>query len=72
MSQWRKLTNKERSRTYHFFADNGDKVQVEVVGVKSLRVSPSGTHYIETETGKKLIIKNTWYTLEINADKWSF
>ena len=74
MSQWRELTKLERSRTYYFPSD-ADTEALEAVTIENvdrLRVSPTGTHYIETAKGTKLIVKNTWLVLKIDADEWSF
>lgn len=73
---WRDIFN-ERMRTYWFpdpDPESPDAVSqaVEIESVVSLRVSPTGTHYIETAAGRKLIVKNTWLVLEIDADEWSF
>lgn len=74
MSQWRKITKPEYSRTYYFPSDADDESleAVTIQDVDKLRVSPTGTHYIETKKGTKLIVKNTWLVLKIDADEWSF
>jgi len=58
----------EQDRVYTFPA--GDKV--EIIGVRSIHVSKSGTHRINTLDGKKHIIPNTWIHIEFSADKWTF
>lgn len=70
---WRDIFN-ERCRTYWFPDPEslGNKQAVDIESVVALRVSPTGTHYVETASGRKLIIKNTWLVLEIDSDEWSF
>ena len=61
------LNPQERSRTYHFPA--GEVICIP--NVSRLAVGKSGTHRLETSTGKKYIIPTGWLALEIDVDSWS-
>jgi hypothetical protein len=62
-----KLTNRERSRTYHF---QGHKLTV--LDVVAVCVRPSGTHRLETADGRKWIVAAGWNAIEIDVDEWTF
>ncbi len=65
---WNTLSSPERSRTYHLPND----YTVTVWDVCKLRVSKSGTHYLEALDGGKFIVRSGWDVIEIDADEWSF
>jgi hypothetical protein len=57
----------EQNRTYHF-----PKGTVTINGVKSINVSKSGTHRINTTDNKKHIVPSGWLHIEFTADDWTF
>lgn len=57
----------EKLRTYYF--KGGGKVVLE--NVHSLRVSESGTHYLETGDGRKHIIPAGWIHIELVVNEWT-
>lgn len=57
----------EQNRTYHFH--NG---KVVINNIKSINVSKSGTHRINTYDGKKHIIPAGWLHIEFDAADWTF
>jgi len=57
----------EISRTYVYPA--GEKYTVEAV--ISLKVSHSGTHYLQTASGQKIIMRCGWLAIVIDAPSWS-
>lgn len=57
----------EKSRTYIF--PGGNRVTVE--GVVTLCVRPSGTHRLQTQNGKKVIVAAGWLAIEVDATEWS-
>lgn len=58
----------EQNRTYTF--PGNTKVQID--NIKSINVSKSGTHRINTKDGKKHIIPSGWVHIEFNAKDWTF
>jgi hypothetical protein len=64
MNRWYRV--RERSRTYGF--PSGPKQTF--VGVVRVRVSPSHTHYLETRSGNKYIVRNTWVVCQIKGGDW--
>lgn len=58
----------EQSRTYHY-ADGGS---VTFESVRSVGVSNSGTHRLNLQDGRKIIVVPGWRWIEFSADKWSF
>ena len=56
----------ERSRTYTF----GDGT-ITVEKVTAICVRPSGTHRLQTEDGKKIIVAANWLSILVDADEWS-
>lgn len=60
----------ERSRTYDYIQD-GETYSCNVNNVVRLRVSESGTHYLDTAKGYKHIMAPGWKTIFIDADNWS-
>lgn len=65
---FREIVKPEHSRIYIF--PDGSKFEVE--GVYEISVSESGTHRLNTESGKKYIVSNNWIAIEIIAEEWSF
>ena len=57
----------ETRRQYNF--PNGSVVAI--VGVTRLKVSSSGTHYLETVMGSKHIVAPGWLSIDIDATNWS-
>lgn len=64
--EFKKLTFPEASRTYVFPTGN-----ITVKDVVKICVRPSGTHRLETSTGKKYIIPTGWLGIEVEAAQWS-
>lgn len=60
-NQW--VPVKERMRTYHF--PGGE--QFSIADVIALRVSDSHTHYLKCDGGLNLIVRNTWFAIEIDG-----
>lgn len=58
----------EQTRTYHFPGGH----TIVLVGVKSIAVSASGTHRINTTDGVKHIIPPGWLHIEFTAKDWTF
>lgn len=58
----------ENKRTY-IFADGRD---VELEHVTAICIRPSGSHRVETASGKKYIISPGWLAIEIETDEWAF
>ena len=69
---WTEIRPPEISRTYYFPQGGGGTFRVDCVN--RLRVSHSGTHYLETLKGKRVIVAAGWIgitiILEPGAD-WS-
>jgi hypothetical protein len=57
----------EQSRTYVFPAG-----AITIKQVKSINVSKSGTHRINTVDGKKYIVPTGWLYIEFDAPEWTF
>lgn len=57
----------EQSRIYTFPSG-----KVAINGIKSINVSKSGTHRINTDDGKKHIISSGWLHIEFDAKEWTF
>ena len=58
----------ESWREYTF--PGGDKVKIE--NVAKVAVSESGTHRLETSTGRKHIVSSGWIHIEIDVAAWTF
>lgn len=58
----------EAWREYTF--PGGDKVKIE--NVAKVAVSESGTHRLETSTGRKHIVPSGWVHIEIDVAAWTF
>ncbi len=58
----------EQSRTYTF----PNHQQITIVGIKSINVSKSGTHRLNTIDGKKHIVPSGWLHIAFDAPKWTF
>lgn len=57
----------ERKRTYVY---NGFKLTYE--NVIEVKISESGTHYLNLKDGKKVIVAPKWLTIELDMDEWDF
>lgn len=68
VGEWVPLTKPERSRTYHF--PGGECLTFE--DVRAIKVSESGTHYLECGDGSKGIVKSSWLVIVLEADAWTF
>lgn len=62
------LESVEAWREYTF--PGGEIVKID--DVAKVAVSESGTHRIETKTGRKHIVPVGWIHIEIDVDKWTF
>jgi hypothetical protein len=62
------ITVKKQNRVYEY--PKGDKIEVN--GVISINVSKSGTHRLNTDDGKKHLIKPGWLHIEFDAEEWTF
>ena len=60
----------EAARIYVFRVGK-DTAEFRVEGVTRICVRPSGTHRLETASGRKFIIPAGWIALEIVAAEWS-
>ena len=58
----------EMWREYTF--PGGEKVKIE--NVVRVSISESGTHRLETKTGRKHIVPAGWVHIEIEVDEWTF
>lgn len=58
----------ERWREYTF--PGGEVVRVE--DVSKVAVSESGTHRLETVSGRKHIVPSGWIHIEIDVETWTF
>lgn len=58
----------ESWREYTF--PGGEVVRVE--GVSKVAVSESGTHRLETASGRKHIVPSGWIHIEIDVEAWTF
>lgn len=61
------ITVNERSRTYHWSG-----ASYRYSDVTRVKVSESGTHYIETADGVHAIIAPGWQRIELDIDAWTF
>ena len=64
--EWTEIGGEE-SRTYRF--PDGSTVKVDKVARVCVR--PSGTHRLETQDGRKFIVREGWNAIEIVAKEWS-
>jgi hypothetical protein len=62
-----RLSQVEKSRTYHYATHSRTIKNVVAVGVRS-----SGNHRLETEDGRKWIIQPGWEAIEIDTPEWTF
>ncbi len=62
------LSPAEVSREYTFPC--GAKVKIDEVA--KIAVSNSGTHRLETKSGRKHIVPTGWIQIEIDAAAWTF
>ncbi len=67
MLEFIELKSPENKRTYVF-----PDMQVELVDVKRICVSSSGTHRLETADGKKHIVPKGWRHIILEMDAWTF
>lgn len=56
----------EASRTYVFASGS-----VKIDGVSGLCVRPSGSHRLNTTSGKKYVVAAGWLAIEVDAADWS-
>jgi hypothetical protein len=63
---WQVLNGAERKRTY-IFADGA----VTIENVALICVSPNGTHYLETGSGTKHIVRCGWHKIDLDMDDWT-
>lgn len=63
---WLKFNKPETRRTY-YFAEG----KAEFKGVIALAVSPNGTHYLQTETGK-YIVRCGWLYIDLDIEEWTY
>lgn len=77
--EWHDINPPERSRTYvwlrhgvggHFGAYA--EMTRTFVNVTRVKVSESGTHYVETQDGKKAIVAPGWAYIDLDVDEWTF
>lgn len=57
----------ERSRTYIY--ESGAELTFK--NVTQLYVSENGTHYIDTESDGKFIVRCGWIAIELDIDEWT-
>lgn len=65
--EWNDLNPAERSRTYTYAG--GEVLRYE--NVSRVKVSESGTHYLE-HAGGKAIVAPGWRSVELDMDGWTF
>ena len=58
----------EKKRTYLF--PGGEKLEFEQVAAVCVR--PSGSHRLETASGKKYIVAPGWLAIELDMEHWTF
>lgn len=68
MKDWIKLDPIEVSRTYIY--ESGS--QLTFMNINRIKVSSSGTHYLETLDGRKYVIAPIWAAIELVTPEWTF
>jgi hypothetical protein len=63
---WLDINPPEKKRTYMY----ADGTELSIAGVCRLRVSQSGTHYINTPDGKYIVPKG-WRAIRLDIDSWT-
>lgn len=66
--EWNDLNPAERARIYTYAG--GEVLRYE--NVTRVKVSESGTHYLETAAGQKAIVAPGWRSVELDMDGWTF
>ncbi len=66
--EWQTITPPERARTYFW----NDREAARYEDVTRVKVSESGNHYIETQSGERAIIAPGWRRIELDIDAWTF
>lgn len=66
--QFVELNPSERRRTYWY--EGG--TTVELINVRRIAISSSGTHRLETGDGVKHIVAPGWLHIELDVDSWTF
>jgi len=69
---WTVIDPPERKRTYVFATSGSELVYLEFEDVTRIEVRESGTHRIETKSGRKAFVRPGWIALEISVDEWTF
>lgn len=57
----------ERKRTYVY-----EKTKLTYENVVEVKISESGTHYLNLQDGTKVIVAPKWIAIELDIDEWSF
>jgi hypothetical protein len=65
---WIELSDVEAERTYIF----SDGYRQTIQQVNKVKVSSSGTHYLETVDGEKWIIAARWVAIKLKVAAWTF
>jgi hypothetical protein len=66
--EWHDISPAERVRIYTYAG--GELLRYE--SVTRVKVSESGTHYLETASGQKAIVAPGWRSVELDMDAWTF
>lgn len=66
--EWQDLNPAEKGRTYNYAGDE----KLQYTDVTRIKVSESGTHYLETASGQKVIVAPGWRSVDLDMEAWTF